>query len=170
VALLSRYPLEEVRIIELPRKFVVFNSARRVAIAATARVGEARVRIYVVHLDNRLNPSDRQHQLSPVLRDADRYRNVPTIIAGDVNTSPFCWGGHVVPLPCGIQGRELEAFVRRHGFQTPVRESGATSRFLDMRLDAIYTRGFEVYEYGVARRASASDHLPLWAQMGLADR
>ncbi|MBT8494301.1 MAG: endonuclease/exonuclease/phosphatase family protein [Deltaproteobacteria bacterium] len=170
VALLSRYPLKEIRIIELPRKFVVINSARRVAIGATAMVGGLEIRIYSVHLDNRLNPAERREQLGPVIDDAKGYFKLPTIIAGDVNTSPFCWALHLLPLPCAIQDDRLESFVRRHGFDTPVVGSGPTSPFLDMRLDAIYTRGFEVYEYGVARRVKVSDHLPLWAQMRLAGR
>lgn len=165
VAILSRYPLRDVEVVELPRYRVVFNSARRVAVGATADVGGTPIRLYSVHLDNRVNPRQRQRQLEPVLRRAARASPHPVIIGGDVNTSPFCWLAHVVPVPCGVQDQRLEAYVRRRGFATPVIASGPTSQWLGMRLDAIYTRGLTVRRYGVERRVRLSDHLPLWAVM-----
>lgn len=78
---------------------------------------------------------------------------------------------HVVPLPCGgAQARGLEALVRQRGLSTPTATSGSTSQFLDMRLDAIYTRGLEVYERGVVRTLRLSDHFPLWVEMRLPGR
>jgi len=170
VALLSRLPLVDVRVIELPRVWVVFNSARRIAIAATARWNGGSVRVYVVHLDNRLTPAQRKRQLAAVLEDGARHP-LPMIVAGDFNTGPFCWFAHVVPFPCGgAQARGLESFVRKRGLSTPTATSGPTSQYLDMRLDAIYTRGLEVYERGVVRTVRLSDHFPLWVEMRLPGR
>ena len=165
VAVLSRFALRRSYVIELPRKHVVFNSARRVALATTVRVDGHAVRLYSVHLDNRINPSERRAQLAPVLADARRAPAAPAIIAGDMNTSPFCWLGHVVPVPCGLQDDRLERAVRASGFDTPVRESGGTIKWLAMRLDAIYTRHVDIVAFGVGDDVRASDHLPLWADI-----
>ncbi len=165
VAILSRLALRDPYAIELPRHGVVFNSARRVAVVATVDVGDRPVRIYSVHLDNRINPADRAAQLAPVLADAASAPTVPAVIGGDVNTSPFCWLGHVVPVPCGVQNDRLEAAVRDSGFATPVVASGGTSKWLAMRLDAIYTRHLEVTDFGVRDSVRVSDHLPLWADI-----
>ncbi|HEY8146485.1 MAG TPA: endonuclease/exonuclease/phosphatase family protein [Kofleriaceae bacterium] len=162
VAILSRWPLADLELIELPREGVVFNSARRVALGATVAYPGRPLRVYSVHLDNRINPSDRRRQLAPVLAAAAARRDAPVIIAGDMNTSPFCWLGHVVPLPCGRQGDRLEALVRERGFDAPATGSGPTSKWLGMRLDAVYARGIAARRVGVERRVQLSDHLPLW--------
>jgi endonuclease/exonuclease/phosphatase (EEP) superfamily protein YafD len=73
----------------------------------------------------------------------------------------------VVPVPAGVQDDRLESYVRRRGFATPVTSSGATSQWLSMRLDAIYTRGLQVVQSDVERSVRASDHLPLWADVTL---
>lgn len=167
VAILSRFPLSEVEVIELPRYRVKFNSARRIALGATVAVGgRPALRVYSVHLDNRVNPARRIAQLEPVLERAARDRGA-VIIGGDVNTSPFCWLANVVPVPCSVQGTRLERHVRARGFATPVTASGPTSPWLSMRLDAIYTRGVAVSAIGVARAVRISDHFPLWARITL---
>ena len=163
VAILSRWPLEDLELIELPRRQVVFNSARRVALGATVRYPGRALRVYSVHLDNRINPAERRRQLAPVLAAAAARRELPVIVAGDMNTSPFCWLGHVVPVPCGRQDDRLEALVRERGFALPARGSGPTTPWLSMRLDAVYARGIEARRVGVERQVRVSDHLPLWA-------
>ena len=100
----------------------------------------------------------------PVLAHAARQRT-PIIMAGDFNTSPFTWISHVLPILTTTQDNRLEALVRRHGFATPVEDSGATSRFLGMKLDAIYTRGFETLRFATSHANDISDHLALWAVM-----
>ncbi|HVV81824.1 MAG TPA: endonuclease/exonuclease/phosphatase family protein [Kofleriaceae bacterium] len=170
VAILSRWPLSDVEVIELPYHGVVVNSARRVAVAATAMTGDGPVRVYAVHLDNRIAPSARVAQLAPVLERTRAWPG-PVVIGGDFNTSPFSWIGGVVPVPTGRQHGAVEAAVRRAGLTTPVTGSGATSAWLSMRLDAIYTRGVAVRSFGVSRDVRISDHLPLWAdvELGLED-
>jgi endonuclease/exonuclease/phosphatase family metal-dependent hydrolase len=164
VAILSTTRLTELEIIELPYLSTVVNSGRRVALGATVRTQAGPVRLLAVHLDNRIGPADRVRQLRPVLDAADRA-GLPTVIAGDVNTSPFEFIGHIVPVPTGRQARTLEASVRARGFDTPAVGVGPTSRYLWMRLDAIYGRGVTVTDAAVARATDASDHLPLWADV-----
>ncbi len=170
VAILSRWPLSDVEIIELPYHHVVVNSARRVAVAATAMTDDGPVRVYAVHLDNRISPSARVAQLAPVLARTRRWPG-PVVIGGDFNTSPFSWLGAVVPLPSGRQDDAVERAVRAAGLTTPTTASGPTSKWLNMRLDAIYTRGVAVRRFGVSHDVRLSDHLPLWADVdvGLAD-
>ena len=166
VAILSRFPLTDLEVTELPYNDTVLNSARRVALGATVNAGTGPVRIYAVHLDNRINPVERVQQLAPVLDAADQ-RDLPTVIAGDMNTSSFVWIGSLIPMPSGSQDDRLESFVRMRGFSTPVIGSGATSTWLGMRLDAVYTRRVEVGAYHVETDVRASDHLPMWADLEL---
>jgi len=163
VAIASRLPLRDPDVIELPRIDVLVNSARRIALRATVDAGGRALLLYCVHLDNRINPADRRAQLRPVLDDAALTPEMPAIVAGDMNTSPFCWVGHLLPVPCGVQGGRLERMVRARGFDTPVIGSGATSQWIGMRLDAIYTRHLTVGAYGVDDDLRVSDHMPLWA-------
>lgn len=166
VAILSRRPLADLEIIELPYFNVRFNSGRRVALGATIEVDGTPVRLYSVHLDNRLNPGERARQLAPVM-DAAAGWSGPVLVAGDMNTTPFSWVGHVVPVPAGTQDNKLERFVRSRGFETPVTHSGPTHEWMSMRLDAIYTRGLRVDEFHVEQGVRDSDHLPLWADVSL---
>ncbi len=164
VAILSRAPLRDLVVLELPFIHTVLRSGRRVALSATVDTGAGPLRVVAVHLDNRITPAQRVRQLGPVLAHA-RAGGGPVVVAGDVNTSPFSWLGQVVPVPTGRQDDHLEASVRAAGLATPVTGSGPTSAWLGMRLDAVYTRAVEVTGFGVARAVRASDHLPLWADL-----
>ena len=164
VAILARWPLADPVVIEQPYHDVVFNSARRAALGATIDVAGTPVRVFAVHLDNRINPAARKRQLAPVLDAADRHAG-PVVIAGDMNTSPFVWLGGVIPVPAGVQDNRLERYVRRRGYATPVTDSGPTSAWMGMRLDAVYTRGLTAGAHGVDHLVRASDHLPLWVEL-----
>ncbi len=166
VAILARVSLRDVEILELPYFHVVVNSARRVALAATIDLDGQDVRIFSVHLDNRINPQKRKRQLAPVLRSAKSFSG-PVVIAGDLNTSPFCWAVSLLPIPCGMQDDAVEQAARKSGMQTPVTEIGSTSKWLGMRLDAIYTRGFSASSSAVERSVELSDHLPVWVDLQL---
>ena len=162
VALLSRSPILSAEVIELPYFDTHINSQRKVAIAAKVLIDGKPVSVYTVHLDNRVNVRDRRAQLLPVLEHAEK-QTTPVIIAGDFNTSPFTWLWRVVPVPTGTQDDRLEELVRAHGFDTPVKNSGATSRWLAMKLDAIYRRGFDTVRFATADADDISDHFALWA-------
>jgi endonuclease/exonuclease/phosphatase family metal-dependent hydrolase len=169
VAILSRTPITSAQVIELPYFDVHVNSGRRVALAATIEVDGTPVTVYAVHLDNRLTVRDRRRQITPVLVHAAR-QDTPIIMGGDFNTSHFTWLAHLIPIPITTQDNHLEELMRAHGFDTPVTESGPTHIALGMRLDAIYTRGFETTKFAVSDAKRVSDHLALWAQMQLAER
>lgn len=164
-AVLSKSPITSARIIELPWNDVRFNAGRRASLVVTLQQAGRPITVYAVHLENRLSVKDRKRQMTPILEDAKRQQT-PVIIAGDFNTNPFHWVSHWLPVPTASnQANKLEALVRSYGFDTPVRESGATHRYIGMRLDAIYTRGFDTKRFGTAHANDVSDHLALWATM-----
>ena len=164
VAIVARAPITSAQVIELPFFNVHANSGRRVALAATIALDGKPLTIYAVHLDNRLSVHDRKAQMTPVLEHA-RRQSTPVIIAGDFNTSPFTWIAHVIPILTNTQDDRLEELVRKYGFATPVAGSGATSRFIGMKLDAIYTRGFTTADFATSNARDISDHMALWATM-----
>jgi endonuclease/exonuclease/phosphatase family metal-dependent hydrolase len=164
IAILSRHRLSDVRAMELPRREVHYNTRRRVALAATVHAGARPVRLYCVHLDLRIRSRDRLSQLAPVL-EAARRDDLPVVIAGDFNTTPFTWLWRVVPVPGGRHGAKLEAFARSRGFDTPLADSGPTSPWLSMRLDGMLTSRVRVARHGVERGVRISDHLPVWADI-----
>jgi len=166
IAILSRAPILSTEVIELPYFDVVFNTAQRIALAATIDVAGTPVTFYSVHLENRITVGDRRRHILPVLEHAQRV-DTPVIIAGDVNTTPFTWLWHVIPVPTGTQDDRLEELVREHGFATPVIHSGPTHEALHMRLDAIYTRGLATKRFAVSQAYNVSDHWALWADLAL---
>lgn len=166
VAILSRWPLRDAQVIELPYQYAVVNSARRVALAATIDTTAGPLRVISVHLENRISPAARVRQLAPALAHARGFAGL-VLIGGDMNTSPFSWLGHLLPVPTGVQDDRLNASVRAAGLDTPVASGRPTSKWLNMRLDALYTRGLRAAARGVAVNVRASDHLPLWLTVDL---
>ena len=162
VAILSKAPITSAQIIELPWHDVHFNAGRRAALAATVQQDGRAITVYAVHLENRLNVKDRRKQMTPILEHAKR-QPTPVIIAGDFNTNPFTWIDHWLPLPTNTQDERLEELVRSYGFETPCKDSGATHRYIGMKLDGIYTRGFDTKRFATAHANDVSDHLALWA-------
>jgi endonuclease/exonuclease/phosphatase family metal-dependent hydrolase len=164
VAILSRAPITSAQVIVLPHYDVHLNGGRRIALAATIQRDGKPITVYAVHLENRITAGQRARQMMPVLAHA-AVRTTPVIMGGDFNTSPFTWIAHLVPILTTTQGPKLEKLVRAHGLATPVAESGPTSRFLGMRLDGIYTRGFETTRFATTDAGDVSDHIALWAVM-----
>ncbi len=164
VAILSKAPILSARVIELPWNDVHFNAGRRAAVAVTVMQDGRPITVIGVHLENRLSVKDRRRQMLPILKYAEQ-QTTPVVIAGDFNTNPFTWVSHWLPIPTNTQDERLEELVRAHGFDTPVKDSGATHRYIGMKLDAIYTRGFDTRRFATAHALDVSDHLALWATM-----
>ncbi len=164
LAILSRWPLADVEVVELPRMALPFGGGRRIALAGVIATEAGPVRVTSVHLDTRINAAARIAQLAPAVAGSHARH----IVGGDMNTLPFVFAGNTVPvLPSG-QARRLEAYVRGLGFDTPLRELGRTHRnVVPMRLDALYTRGVVVTGARIVRDVRLSDHYPAWIDVRL---
>jgi endonuclease/exonuclease/phosphatase family metal-dependent hydrolase len=133
-------------------------------------VGSRSVRFIAVHLDTRLNPSERVLQLRPAVKDAP----APVVVAGDFNTNPMTWAFNVVPvLPQSASASDqapiLDDYMRSIDYQTPTASFGATVSFPGFapRLDSIYVRGLAVGTGAVERSVTVSDHWPMWLDVEL---
>jgi endonuclease/exonuclease/phosphatase family metal-dependent hydrolase len=152
IALLSRFPMENVTRIDLPWKECAWRP--RLAIGATVRVGKGRLRVFNAHIDPHASLDGQHDQLQVVLAKADDGDG-PTLVMGDFNTlsSQKCV--------------ETRRFMEAHGYTTPFPTGTDTWRGAAIRLHAdwIFVRGAEVKRWGVARPLNVSDHWPVWAEV-----
>lgn len=153
-AVLSRWPIDSAWKVVLPNASV-WRGQRRSATAAIVRLGQARVRVYSVHLETQsaIAPYEREEQAAAIVRDAAMAAE-PVILAGDLNSY-------------GIS----EYFVRR-GFRWLTESFGETIMLWSW--DHLLVRGFgrdAVRSVGVERNArGASDHRAVWAVIRLDGR
>lgn len=163
--ILSRYPLEDIRVRRLPYIEQPYNAEQRGAISANVVIGDQRVRVASVHLDVRLAPVDRVRQLDPAVRDVGETM----LVGGDFNTAPWTWVGALVPLTSSeaILGQEqaavIDDFLAARRFTGAVSVDTATMRIpgFSMRLDNLYARGMPILAAGV-EHVDGSDHWPVW--------
>jgi endonuclease/exonuclease/phosphatase family metal-dependent hydrolase len=160
VAILSSYPLTDVRRIVLPHPGP--GRRRRVAIGATVDIGGTPLRVYSVHSENRIPVKKKIEQTKAVLEDLGQYpKHMRAIILGDLNT----WE------PSSVK-KTSELFVREN-FTTPF--ANGKSTFLRtilvipirLKLDWIWLRGLEATSHGIDKKIGLSDHWPLWTVLRL---
>jgi Uncharacterized protein conserved in bacteria len=164
LAILSRYPLEDIRRIPLKEFDLHFRSRKRIALAATLNTPQGHIRIYNLHLDNRLNARDHLEQLEPVLADARAFSG-PQLIGGDFNSAHIYWISHVLPIPfLHEQPQAIQEAMRKEGYTTPFRNAGPTFDHLGLRLDWIYLRGLHAGSWGIEPMAF-SDHHAIWLSL-----
>jgi endonuclease/exonuclease/phosphatase family metal-dependent hydrolase len=163
LAILSRYPLRDVRARPLKKYDLVYRSRSRYALSATADTPWGPVRIVNTHLDTRLNAADRLAQLDDAVRDTGAGA---TIVGGDFNSNWFYWIHHVLPVPAGSQGRPVEAFMTRAGYRSAIPASLTTFDWLGQHLDWIWLRGLKPAESRVFP-LKFSDHHACWTRVAL---
>jgi endonuclease/exonuclease/phosphatase family metal-dependent hydrolase len=157
VAILSAYPLSDVRRLVLPHKGPA--GRRRVALGATISVGKTDVRFYSVHSENRIPIPCKLQQLKAVITDLDRYRkDMPVVVLGDLNT----WEPAAVAQTFKLFGAE--------NFHTPFDDRPTFYRLalfipIDLKLDWIWLRNLEATGNGIDRGVKLSDHFPLWVDL-----
>ncbi len=170
LAILSRYPLERIEVMALPDFEFPIRDRRRIALAADVVFPSGqRLRAIDVHLDTRLNITQRVQQLYP----ATELGSEPIALGGDFNTNPYVWVDGTVPLaPINTvsdldQARLLDDFMIELGYAAPTADSGPTHRAgpIELRLDSIYVRDLQPRAFGVARGVDLSDHKPLWLEL-----
>ena len=159
VALLSVYPLSDVRRIVLPHPGP--NGRRRVALGASVEIGHRRLRVYSAHAETRIPLDKKMEQYKALIEDLSHYpANMPAIIMGDLNT----WQP-------GAGDRTIKVFTDA-GLKTPF---GAEATFkrrvlfvpIELKLDWVWLRGLEASAHGIDRAIEISDHWPLWTNIKL---
>jgi endonuclease/exonuclease/phosphatase family metal-dependent hydrolase len=159
VAILSAYPLADVRRIVLPHEGP--GNRRRVALGASIKAGGVEIRVYSAHAETRISMDKKLDQLSALLEDLKSHNpQTPTIIMGDFNT----WQSDAAP-------KTIKLFSDA-GFVTPFGSEKTFSQKvllvpIDLRLDWIWMRGFEAVGHGIDREVTVSDHWPLWTHVKL---
>jgi endonuclease/exonuclease/phosphatase family metal-dependent hydrolase len=159
VALLSAYPLFDVRRIVLPHEGP--GHRRRVALGACVKLDNVDLRIYSAHAETRISMEKKLDQLNALLEDLNQHApKSPAIIMGDFNT----WQSDAAP-------KTIKLFSDA-GFKTPFGSEKTFSQKvmfvpIDFRLDWIWLRGLEVQSHGIDREVDMSDHWPLWTNVKL---
>lgn len=157
VAILSVYPLSDVRRIVLPHEGP--NRRRRVAVGATVEVNNQPWRVYSAHAETRLAFDKKLEQFKAILQDLAQYPpQMPAIIMGDLNT----WEAGA--------GRKTIKFFSDAGLKTPFGDKPTFRRRvlmvpIELELDWIWLRGLEASGYGIDRKIEVSDHWPLWTNV-----
>ena len=86
LALVSRYPFDEIDIKRLKACDLGYRCRNRFAVAARVRTPWGDLRVWNAHLDTRINAAERLEQLQPVIDEASRHTG-PRLIGGDFNTN-----------------------------------------------------------------------------------
>jgi endonuclease/exonuclease/phosphatase family metal-dependent hydrolase len=164
LAILSRFPLRDIKVQPLGRYNLGFHSRVRFALEATADTPWGEVRIVNTHLDTRLNTRDRLSQVEPAIRATAGFRG-PRILGGDFNSNRFYWIGHVLPLPSlRPQSLGVADFMTREGFESAVPSAEPTFDYLGMHLDWIWLAGLHARAHRVYP-LEFSDHHAVWTRV-----
>lgn len=160
VAILSVYPLSDVRRIVLPHAGP--NRRRRVALGATVEIDGRQWRVYSAHAETRLSLDKKMEQYKAILEDLARYPvDTPAIVMGDLNT----WEP-------SADDKTIKLFSNA-GLTTPFNGKSTFRRRvllvpIEFRLDWVWLRGLEATSHGIDRQINHSDHWPLWTNVRLA--
>jgi endonuclease/exonuclease/phosphatase family metal-dependent hydrolase len=166
LAILSRWPLTEIEVVPLRQFDLRFRKRCRIGLAVTAATPHGPARVFNLHLDSRINTSERLQQLAPILRSAEQFAG-DCLIGGDFNTADFRWFRRWMPLPYGArQGKAVRRELGDRGFQTPLESTGATFKYLGLKLDWIFLRGLSPMSCGV-EKIGFSDHRAVWTRMAV---
>jgi endonuclease/exonuclease/phosphatase family metal-dependent hydrolase len=166
IAILSKVPIYDHEVIELPAFNLLFRSRKRIAVRAFLDLAGERVQVCNVHLDGRLNIADRISQITPFIEQIKKDCN-KIILAGDFNTIPLRLYKNVLPIGRGNQGKQFEEYLFGKGFSTFHLQPKYSMRSGKLRwlLDYIYVSNLEIKQYGVRQNIEKSDHHPVWADV-----
>ena len=159
VAILSVYPLSDVRRIVLPHAGP--NKRRRVALGATVEIDKRQWRVYSAHAETRIAFDKKLEQFKAMLDDLAQYPpDMPAIIMGDLNT----WEPKAGP--------KTIKFFSDAGLKTPFGSKATFRRRvmfmpIELELDWVWLRGLEAASFGIDREVEVSDHWPLWTNVKL---
>jgi endonuclease/exonuclease/phosphatase family metal-dependent hydrolase len=163
-AILSRYPLANPVVRQLPYADLVVGTEPRIALGVDVMIDGAPLHVVDVHLDTRLGPVDRVRQLHPAVNDAGERM----IVGGDLNTLPWTWVDGLVPLTetqAVVDQRAaavIDDYLGQNRFTGAIAPDQPTFPFpvFGVRLDNLYARGPAVLEASV-EHVRGSDHWPI---------
>lgn len=162
LAVLSRYPILQTRVIPLQRNNLFWKSRHRIALAVEVQTPAGQLQVYNLHLDTRVNLKARLEQLRPIAEGAATDSG-PVLVGGDFNTNPFRWVAHTFPLLVAPdQGVGLLSFMNELGYSSAFPRSTPTSRWLRMQLDWFFLRNLQAGVVDI-QPISFSDHHALYA-------
>ncbi|MDQ3369390.1 MAG: endonuclease/exonuclease/phosphatase family protein [Myxococcota bacterium] len=169
LAILSRHPVSNARVMQLPHADAAWHERDRIAVAVDVEVGGRSLTIVNLHLDVRISVIDRIRELHPAVIDLPGT----AVIGGDFNTNPWAWVGSAVPLTStkAIVGQDqavvVDDYLGALGFTSPISPGQDTFNvpWIGGRLDNIYPRGLAVHGAGVATDVAGSDHWPIWVDV-----
>jgi endonuclease/exonuclease/phosphatase (EEP) superfamily protein YafD len=166
IAILSRRRIYETQAFDLNRFGLHLRSRCRLALAATVETPFGQpVRVFGVHLDTRINSTERRAQLLPVIEAAESFDG-PAIIGGDFNTNDVYWVRHLLPVPYLYNQRQpLRKFLQQRGFSTPLNGDRPTFEHFGFGLDWIFLRSLTASEWGI-EPIGFSDHRAVWMRLG----
>jgi endonuclease/exonuclease/phosphatase family metal-dependent hydrolase len=165
IAVLSRFPLANIETTPLKAFNLKFHSRTRYALSAAAQTPIGRLRVWTLHLDTRINPSERLEQLSPVLRKLSA-NDGSAIVGGDFNTTRFNWFMNVMPtVGSSSHGRTVRMAFEQIGFQSPFSDDQVTFPFMKQHLDWFFVNHVGVDAAGVVP-IPFSDHYAVWTKLG----
>ncbi|MBD0326977.1 MAG: endonuclease/exonuclease/phosphatase family protein [Pyrinomonadaceae bacterium] len=152
VAILSTYPLADVRRFVLPNEGP--GGRRRAAIGATVQLGSTPIRVYSIHAETRTSNERRLQQFQTILDDAQTHQAKiqRIVVLGDFNT---------------ITGKDVDATSKLFTtarYETPFSNDEETWRtfIIKLKLDWLWLRNLRPIEHGIDRDIGLSDHWPLW--------
>ena len=164
LAILSRYPLQDPKVVYLPRFTLKVNNRCRIALTAIAVTPLGAVGVVNLHLDTRINLKQRWQQLQPVVAAAEKLPEA-SLIAGDFNTQNFHWVENLLPLPfLHRQVGPMLAKLKASGYLTPFTQTGRTHAWAPLKLDWIFFRKLKAQARRV-QKIGFSDHRALWVQV-----
>jgi endonuclease/exonuclease/phosphatase family metal-dependent hydrolase len=155
-AVLSRWPIVEAQKIILPH-ISLSDRMKRVAARAIIKIHDVQVVAYSLHTEPVFILSKfKEDQCFAVLNDRGSQARF-VMVGGDFNSFTERYG------------EKLEKRYRQAGFIRASKGSGHTfTRFgMKMSTDQIFAKGFVVKAAGRLSGARASDHLPIWATLGM---
>ncbi len=161
LAILSHGKIHNVKVQTLPLKNLRPKPRNRIAVHSDVIIDSNTIQVCNVHLDTRLNPEERAHQLSPVLKEIKS----PAILAGDFNTAPIKFYKNLMPIGLSNQKDHIDSSLEEQGFETSNSSAGRSFRLLPWQLDAIYPLNYKITGYGVYKDVKLSDHFPVWADI-----
>lgn len=154
-AVLSRRPLREPGVVELPHTSAI-EGQPRIMVHAAIDVDGSHLRVGSVHTEvPSLSPPKRRRQFATIGAAAAGWDEPLRIVGGDFNTLTRRGIGAVTAALEPAGARRVTA-----GAGPTLRRSGR-----DFTLDHIYASGLAPAATGVVNGLDASDHCPLWVRL-----